>query len=66
VDNLTDAAGSSSAPAGGAATGFGGMAPRPTPGSALWLATLGGGLLLMAFGVVGLRRSRRSAAVLRH
>ena len=66
VDNLTDAAGSSSAPAGGAATGFGGMAPRPAPGSLPWLATLAAGLLLMAFGVVGLRRSRSSAAVLRH
>jgi len=66
VDNLTDAAGSSSAPAGGAATGFGGMAPRPAPGSLPWLAVLAAGLLLMAFGVVGLRRSRSSAAVLRH
>jgi hypothetical protein len=66
VDNLTDAAGSSSAPTGGAATGFGGMAPRPGAGSVQWLVTLGGGLVLMAFGLVGLRRSRRSAAVLRH
>ncbi len=65
VDNLTDAAGSSEAPMGGAATGFGGMAPRAAPGSALWLATLAGSLLLMAAGVLGLRRSRRTAAVLR-
>lgn len=63
VDNLTDAAGSSSAPTGGAATGFGGMAPRPAPGSAPWLAALAGGLLLMLFGVLGLRRSRRTAAL---
>ena len=63
VDNLTDAAGSSDAPAGGAATGFGGMAPRDPPGSAPWLATLAAGVLLMAFGVVGLRRSRRTAVV---
>jgi hypothetical protein len=65
VDNLTDAAGSSDAPSAGAATGFGGMAPRAAPGSALWLATLAAGLLLMAVGVLGLRRSRRTAAVLR-
>ena len=63
VDNLTDAAGSSDAPSGGAATGFGGMAPRDPPGSAPWLATLAAGVLLMAFGVVGLRRSRRTAVV---
>jgi Domain of unknown function (DUF4397) len=65
VDALTDAAGSSKAPAGGAATGFGGAAPRPPAGTAQWLATLAGGLLLMAVGVVGLRRSRRTAAVAR-
>jgi len=63
VDNLTDAAGSSDPPAGGAATGFGGMAPR-VPDSAPWLAALVGGLLLIAVGALGLRRSRR-AAVLR-
>jgi Domain of unknown function (DUF4397) len=61
VDSLTDAAGSADAPMGGAATGFGGMAPRPAPGSAPWLATLVAGLLLMAVGVLGLRRSRRTA-----
>jgi hypothetical protein len=65
VDNLTDAAGSSDAPAGGAATGFGGMAPRNPPGSALWLATLAGGLLLALAGTLGLRRSRRTAVVRR-
>jgi hypothetical protein len=65
VDNLTDAAGSSAAPSGGAATGFGGMAPRPAPGSAAWLAMLAAGLLLMVGGMAGLRRSRRTVAVLR-
>jgi hypothetical protein len=65
VDNLTDAAGSSDAPSGGAATGFGGMAPRPAAGSAAWLATLAAGLLLMLAGIAGLRRSRRTATVLR-
>ena len=65
VDSLTDSAGSSDAPVGGAATGFGGMAPRAAPGSAPWLAALAAGLLLIAVGVLGLRRSRRTAAVLR-
>jgi hypothetical protein len=60
VDNLTDAAGSADAPVGGAATGFGGMALRPAPGSAPWLAALVAGLLLMAVGALGLRRSRRT------
>lgn len=64
VDNLTDAAGSSDPPAGGAATGFGGMAPR-VPDSAPWLAALAGGLLLIAVGALGLRRSRRTAALRR-
>jgi len=63
VDTLTDAAGSADAPMGGAATGFGGMAPRPVTGSVPWLATLAAGLLLMVFGVLGLRRSRRTAIV---
>ena len=63
VDTLTDAAGSADAPMGGAATGFGGMAPRPASGSAPWLATLAAGLLLMAVGVLGLRRSRGTAVI---
>jgi hypothetical protein len=63
VDSLTDAAGSADPPMGGAAAGLGGMAPRPAPGSAPWLATLATGLLLMAVGVLGLRRSRRTAAI---
>jgi hypothetical protein len=63
IDNLTDAAGSSDAPKGGAATGMGGTAPGaggtvPVP----WLATLAGGVLLAAAGGIGLRRSRRGAA----
>ena len=65
VDDLTDAAGSSDPPVGGAATGFGGMAPRDPPGSAPWLATLAAGLLLMAVGVLGLRRSRRTVVARR-
>jgi len=63
IDTLTDAAGSADDPTGGAATGFGGMAPPPPAGSAPWLATLAAGLLLMAVGVFGLRRSRRTAVL---
>jgi uncharacterized protein DUF4397 len=64
IDNLTDAAGTTSMemPKGGAATGFGGTAPPAGPGLVPWLAALAAGLLLAAAGVSGLRRSRRGAA----
>ena len=65
IDNLTDAAGSPDVPRGGAATGLGGTAPGGGPELTPWLATLVGGLLLVAAGVFGLRRSRRTAAILR-
>ena len=58
----TDAARSTDSPKGGAATGFGGMAPRAGPGLAPWLGTLAGGVLLAFAGGFGLRRSRRTAA----
>jgi hypothetical protein len=61
IDNLTDAAGSTDSPRGGAATGFGGTAPAAGPGLAPWLGTLAGGVLLAFAGGVGLRRSRRTA-----
>jgi hypothetical protein len=65
IDNVTDEAGSQDAPRDGAATGLGGTAPGAGgPGLAPWLATLAGGLLLVAAGVFGLRRSRRTAAIL--
>src|SRR6266566_9480885 len=48
IDSLTDAAGSTDSPKGGAATGFGGTAPRP--GLAPWLGTLAGGVLLAVAG----------------
>jgi hypothetical protein len=68
IDDLLDAAGSGTAPAGGAATGFGGMAPRGPSSPLPWLAAIGAGLLLAVGG--GLRlRSRRvpaSAAGGRH
>ena len=63
VGVLTDAAGSAKLPTGGAATGLGGTASPPPAGSAQWLAALAAGLLLIAGGTVGLRRSRRTAAV---
>jgi hypothetical protein len=61
IDNLTDAARSTDSPKGGAATGFGGMAPKPGPGLAPWLGTLAGGVLLAVAGGFGLRRSRRTS-----
>ncbi|MGH3257813.1 MAG: hypothetical protein ACRDOU_20875, partial [Streptosporangiaceae bacterium] len=62
VDILTDAAGSQATPTGGAATGLGGTAPRDTaPGLIPWAGTLAAGLLLVTAGVIGLRRSRRTA-----
>jgi hypothetical protein len=61
IDDLLDAAGSGTAPAGGAATGFGGMAPRAPSSPLPWLTAIGAGLLLAAAG--GLRlRSRRVPA----
>ena len=62
IDNLTDAVGSTDSPKGGAATGFGGTAPRAGPGLAPWLGTLAGGVLLAVAGGFGLRRSRRTSA----
>jgi len=63
VDILTDAAGSQATPTGGPATGLGGTAPRDAvPGLIPWAGTLAAGLLLVAAGVIGLRRSRRTAA----
>jgi len=64
IDNLTDAAGSTDSPKGGAATGFGGTAPRAGPGLVPWVGTLAGGVLLAVAGGFGLRRSRshRTAA----
>jgi hypothetical protein len=65
IDNVTDEVGSYDAPRGGAATGLGGTASGGGPALAPWLATLVGGLLLVTAGLLGLHRSRRTAAVLR-
>ncbi len=62
VDDLLDAAGSGTAPAGGAGTGFGGMAPRGPSSPLPWLAAIGAGLLLAAVGGLRLRSRRAPAA----
>jgi hypothetical protein len=63
---VTDEVGSYDAPRGGAATGLGGTAAGGGgPGLAPWLATVTGGLVLATAGTFGLRRSRRTAPVLR-
>ena len=58
VDNLVDAAGSAVVPAGGAATGFGGTAPR-VPSPLPWLALLAAGVLVAVAGGLSLRRLPR-------
>jgi Domain of unknown function (DUF4397) len=54
LDNLLDAAGSDAMPAGAAATGFGGTAPR-VPSPLPWLYLIGTGLLLSTVGGLGVR-----------
>jgi Domain of unknown function (DUF4397) len=62
VNALTDAAGSETMPMGGVNTGFGGTAPRPPAAPVPWLLTIAAGTLLIVASIVGLRRSRRTAA----
>jgi len=59
ADDLTDAAGSLVMPKGGAATGLGGMAPRPPANPAPWLLLILAGILAAAAGATGLARPRR-------
>jgi hypothetical protein len=54
LDNLLDAAGSDDPPAGAAATGFGGTAPR-VPSPMPWLYLIAAGLLLAIAGGLGVR-----------
>jgi hypothetical protein len=61
VDNVLDAAGSAVAPAGGAATGFGGTAPR-VPSPMPWLLLIGAGSVAVVGGGLGLRRLPRARA----
>jgi len=62
IDNLLDAAGSGVDPAGGAGTGFGGMAPHGPSSPLPWLAAVGAGLLLAVGGGLRLRSRRAPAA----
>jgi hypothetical protein len=50
ITELTDAAGTTLRPSGGAATGFGGTAPRPVSSPLPWLAVVAGGLAVAAVG----------------
>jgi len=61
IDPLVDSAGSKIMPAGSAATGFGGTAPRPGAPLLPWIAAAAVGLLAAAGGMVQLRRRRRPA-----
>ena len=62
ADDLTDAVGAQALPKGGAGTGLGGTAPRPSADLTPWLLVLAGSLLAVA-GIVGLRRPRRTAVL---
>ena len=61
IDNLVDAAGSKVMPLGGAATGFGGTAPR-VPSPVPWLLLIAAGVLVAAGGGLSLRWLPRSPA----
>jgi hypothetical protein len=61
IDNLLDAVGSATAPAGAPATGLGGTAPRPGASLLPWLAIVSAGLLLTAVSAIRRRQSRTRA-----
>ena len=61
LEALVDAQGSRAIPAGGAATGFGGAAPRPGASLLPWLGAAAAGILVAVGGVFRLRRRRRPA-----
>jgi len=60
IDPLTDAAGSNLMPAGAPGTGLGGMAPRPASSPLPWVAVMALGALVVAAGLLGLRRRGRA------
>jgi hypothetical protein len=62
ADELTDAVGTTVMPKGGAATGFGGTAPRSPANPAPWLLWALAAALITA-GVIGLRWPRRTAVI---
>jgi hypothetical protein len=53
LTDVEDAAGSQALPAGGAATGLGGTAPRPAPSPLPWLALIAAGAILTGTVVAG-------------
>lgn len=59
IDTLTDAAGSDLMPAGGAATGYGGMVPHPGSSPLPWLLALAAGALVTVGGGLRLWQTRR-------
>jgi len=61
ITGLVDSSGSKAMPAGGAATGFGGTAPRPGDGLLPWVGAAAAGLLIAACGAIQARRRRRPA-----
>jgi hypothetical protein len=61
ITGLVDSSGSQAMPAGAAATGFGGTAPRPGDALLPWVVAAAAGLLIAAGGVIGVRRRRRPA-----
>ncbi len=62
VDNLLDAAGSGTAPAGAAATGLGGTAPRGPSSPLPWAALIAAWLLAVTMGGLRLRSAPRPRA----
>jgi len=61
ITGLVDSSGSKALPAGAAATGFGGTAPRPGDALLPWVGAAAAGLLIAVGGVAQLRRRRRPA-----
>jgi hypothetical protein len=59
ISALTDAIGTVTQPSGGAATGFGGTAPKSPSSPLPWLAMIGGGALAA---VIGRRRSKAASS----
>jgi Domain of unknown function (DUF4397) len=58
---LENTAGSANEPEGGAATGFGGTAPRPAPSPLPWLLVIAAGVLVTGAGAARFRRARPAA-----
>jgi Domain of unknown function (DUF4397) len=61
ITGLVDSSGSKAIPAGAAATGFGGVAPRPGDALLPWAGAAAAGLLIAVGGVIQIRRRRHPA-----